>query len=67
MDIKETTRDKGHEVDFHSDVQKLRLWVDAIELLCEKIKYELDQGVIRSGGKIPERRKGDRRNGNNMD
>ena len=59
-----------HEVDFNCDVVKIRQWTlmsdaacDATKANNQKIRDELDTGVIRAGGKVPERRKGDRRNG----
>jgi hypothetical protein len=61
-------RNKDHEVRFDANVVKIKQWTMCNDAACEvimknnqKIRDELDAGVIRAGGKIPERRKGDRR------
>lgn len=50
-----------HEILFKADVQKIKQWSLAIDMLNQKIRNELDDAIIRAGGEVPCRRKEERR------
>jgi len=50
-----------HDIVFQADIQKIRQYLICIKEFCKKIENELDDGVIRAGGQVPERRVSDRR------